>query len=111
MRSTAVPEFWGLDGRLTGHRTMPRRVDPLAVKVWHRRIAPLPPTGGWPSAGRAQGEGAAPSVPVVAASDLPRDLSPWGMFLTADPLVKAVLIGLAVASLVTWTVWLAKSIE
>jgi biopolymer transport protein ExbB len=42
---------------------------------------------------------------------LPRDLSPWGMFLSADPLVKAVLIGLAFASVVTWTVWLAKTVE
>ena len=66
---------------------------------------------GWPSTGLAQGEGASPSVPLVAASDLPRDLSPWGMFLSADPLVKAVLIGLALASVVTWTVWLAKSVE
>jgi biopolymer transport protein ExbB len=48
---------------------------------------------------------------VVGAPILPRDLSPWGMFLNADPLVKAVLIGLAFASVVTWTVWLAKSIE
>jgi biopolymer transport protein ExbB len=39
------------------------------------------------------------------------DLTPWGMFLNADPLVKAVLIGLAFASVVTWTVWLAKTIE
>jgi biopolymer transport protein ExbB len=44
-------------------------------------------------------------------SELPRDLTPWGMFLNADPLVKAVLIGLAFASVVTWTVWLAKTIE
>jgi biopolymer transport protein ExbB len=42
---------------------------------------------------------------------LPRDLSPWGMFLNADSVVQAVLIGLAFASVVTWTVWLAKSIE
>ena len=33
------------------------------------------------------------------------------MYLNADPVVKAVLIGLVVASLVTWTVWLAKTIE
>jgi biopolymer transport protein ExbB len=45
------------------------------------------------------------------APELPRDLSPWGMFVSADPLVKAVLIGLAFASIVTWTVWLAKTIE
>ncbi|HYY39032.1 MAG TPA: tonB-system energizer ExbB [Xanthobacteraceae bacterium] len=48
---------------------------------------------------------------VVATATLPRDLSPWGMYLNADPVVKAVMIGLAFASLVTWTVWLAKSIE
>src|SRR5215468_12526271 len=48
---------------------------------------------------------------VVATATLPRDLSPWGMYLNADPLVKAVLIGLALASVVTWTVWLAKSVE
>src|SRR5262245_62211086 len=48
---------------------------------------------------------------VVATATLPRDLSPWGMFLNADPVVKAVLIGLVFASVVTWTVWLAKTIE
>jgi biopolymer transport protein ExbB len=48
---------------------------------------------------------------VVATATLPRDLSPWGMYVSADPVVKAVLIGLAFASLVTWTVWLAKTVE
>jgi biopolymer transport protein ExbB len=33
------------------------------------------------------------------------------MFLNADIVVKAVMIGLAFASLATWTVWLAKTIE
>lgn len=42
---------------------------------------------------------------------LPRDLSPWGMFMGADIVVKLVLIGLAFASVLTWTVWLAKSLE
>src|SRR5947199_7115374 len=58
----------------------------------------------------------AASLPATsfAATDtalLPRNLSPWGMFLNADIVVKAVMIGLAVASLMTWTVWLAKTIE
>ena len=48
---------------------------------------------------------------VVAIATLPRDLSPWGMYLNADLVVKAVLIGLAFASIVTWTVCLAKTIE
>src|ERR1700741_3546581 len=42
---------------------------------------------------------------------LPKNLSPWGMFLNADLAVKAVMTGLAIASLVTWTIWLAKTIE
>jgi biopolymer transport protein ExbB len=33
------------------------------------------------------------------------------MFLTADVVVQAVIVGLAFASFVTWAVWLAKSIE
>ena len=44
-------------------------------------------------------------------ANLPHDLSPWGMFMAADWVVKGVMIGLAFASLVTWTVWLAKSME
>jgi biopolymer transport protein ExbB len=40
-----------------------------------------------------------------------RELSPWSMFLSADILVKAVMIGLAFASLVTWTIFIAKIIE
>ena len=50
-------------------------------------------------------------LPAVAAASLPRDLSPWGMFMAADVVVKAVMVGLVFASLVTWTVWLAKSLE
>jgi biopolymer transport protein ExbB len=42
---------------------------------------------------------------------LPDELSPWGMFVNADAVVKAVIIGLALASVVTWTVWLAKLME
>jgi biopolymer transport protein ExbB len=48
---------------------------------------------------------------VIATTTLPRDLSPWGMYLNADPVVKAVLIGLALASVITWTVCLAKTLE
>jgi biopolymer transport protein ExbB len=47
----------------------------------------------------------------IAIGSLPRDLSPWGMFLNADIIVKVVMLGLLFASLVTWTVWLAKNIE
>src|SRR5437016_5785264 len=51
------------------------------------------------------------SLPVVDTAALPRDLTPWGMFVNADIVVQAVLIGLVIASVITWTVWLAKTIE
>jgi biopolymer transport protein ExbB len=72
---------------------------------------------------------AVPSVPPLAASEVStepvegaarslkstavtlRELSPWSMFLSADILVKAVMIGLAFASLLTWTVFVAKMVE
>lgn len=60
------------------------------------QAAPEPSTAAQPSIGRAQ---------------LPQDLSPWGMFLNADIVVKLVMIGLAFASLVTWTVYVAKAFE
>ncbi|WP_020085589.1 tonB-system energizer ExbB [Hyphomicrobium zavarzinii] len=59
----------------------------------------------------AAAPGAAPVAKSTDAAHLPRDLSPWNMFMSADIVVKAVMIGLAFASVVTWTVWLAKSIE
>ena len=42
---------------------------------------------------------------------LPHDLSPWGMFMAADIVVKGVMTGLAFASVVTWTVLLVKLAE
>jgi biopolymer transport protein ExbB len=39
------------------------------------------------------------------------ELSPWSMFLSADIIVKAVMVGLAFASLVTWTIFIAKLAE
>ena len=51
------------------------------------------------------------TLPVIGSMHLPRDLSPWSMFVTADILVQTVIVGLVFASLVTWTVWLAKNIE
>jgi biopolymer transport protein ExbB len=49
--------------------------------------------------------------PSIASAALPRDLSPWGMFVNADIVVKIVMVGLVFASLVSWTVWLAKNLE
>jgi biopolymer transport protein ExbB len=61
-----------------------------------------------PDASAAPADG---SRPLKSTAPALRDLSPWSMFLSADILVKAVMIGLAFASLVTWTIFIAKMIE
>lgn len=54
---------------------------------------------------------AMPAFAQPMVGTLPEDLTAWGMFMSADWIVKAVMIGLAVASVVTWTVLVAKSLE
>ena len=54
---------------------------------------------------------ASEAAPKAGIAPAMKELSPWGMFMSADIIVKAVMIGLAFASLVTWTVFIAKSIE
>ncbi|MCY1343322.1 tonB-system energizer ExbB [compost metagenome] len=58
---------------------------------------------------------ALPTDPLAAELEgeqmLAHDLSPWGMYQNADIVVKAVMIGLALASVLTWTVWIAKGFE
>ncbi|WP_095164898.1 tonB-system energizer ExbB [Pseudomonas sp. Irchel 3H3] len=97
--------------------------------------APAPAVAPAPAADAAHGNAdhAAPTVTPVAtdpalASDAPsadepevleadntlgmaHDLSPWGMYQNADIIVKIVMIGLAIASVITWTIWIAKGFE
>jgi biopolymer transport protein ExbB len=55
-------------------------------------------------------ETAASPLPAEAApAELPRDLTPLGMFMSADIIVKVVMLGMAFASVLTWTIWLAKT--
>jgi biopolymer transport protein ExbB len=65
------------------------------------------------------------ATPQAAPSDVPApqeaarspgvgplpDLSPWSMFMSADRLVKGVIVGLILASLATWTILLAKTVQ
>ncbi len=78
---------------------------------------PAPATGTNTATPTPAAQSGKPPTPAPAPPEsdirfkLPHDLSPWGMFMSADVVVKAVMIGLALASLLTWTIWLAKSIE
>jgi biopolymer transport protein ExbB len=49
--------------------------------------------------------------PAPSSARVPRELSPWSMFMSADVLVKAVMLSLAFASFVTWTILLAKTMQ
>jgi biopolymer transport protein ExbB len=77
-------------------QTQPAATAPAAVQ-------PSPAPMAAPAAPKAE------AAPAVAPAM--KELSPWMMFMSADIVVKAVMIGLAFASLMTWTVFIAKSIE
>ena len=51
---------------------------------------------------------ASPLPREATLAELPRDLAPLGMFVSADIIVKAVMLGLAFASARTWTIWLSR---
>src|SRR5258708_21729459 len=79
--------------RIAQHRTLGAVL--LAVCVLLRAVALAP----------------APTRASRALLTLPRALSPWGMVMAADIVVKAVMVGLVFASVLTWTIWFAKAIE
>jgi biopolymer transport protein ExbB len=64
-----------------------------------------------PAAATTSEAASADSRALKSAAPMMKELSPWVMFMSADIIVKAVMIGLAFASLVTWTICIAKSIE
>ena len=78
-----------------------------------------------PAEAQAAGTSSQPAAPAGEAKDLAatgdkapksttgglHELSPWSMFLSADVLVKAVMILLALASLTTWTILVSKTVE
>jgi biopolymer transport protein ExbB len=72
--------------------------------------SPTPPAANTPAANTPAAP-ATPPAPAATQAVLPKDLSVWGMFLAADWVVKAVMIGLVIASVLTWTVFVAKSLE
>jgi biopolymer transport protein ExbB len=91
---------------------MPQPVAPLspagAPSALERPETPLP-AAGTPAAAEPPTD--VPSLAEQAASVLPKDLTPYGMFMSADIIVKAVMIGLMFASVLTWTIWCAKTLE
>ncbi|MCO7514670.1 tonB-system energizer ExbB [Pseudomonas guariconensis] len=79
--------------------------------------APVAPAANADTAAPAPADAQAPAGENVEALvedttlGMAHDLSPWGMYKNADVVVKAVMIGLAIASIITWTIWIAKGFE
>ncbi len=85
---------------MSGMRPQGRRVLPIVAAMLSVALA-----------APASAQDAARDAPSIAIAALPRDLSPYGMFMNADVVVKGVIIGLLIASIVTWTVFVAKTLE
>ncbi|ORL65798.1 tonB-system energizer ExbB [Pseudomonas putida] len=64
-----------------------------------------------PAGAQAAGDENVQALVEDTSLGMAHDLSPWGMYKNADVVVKAVMIGLAIASLITWTIWIAKGFE
>jgi biopolymer transport protein ExbB len=92
----------------------PPAVAPNAAAPNAAAPAPQQPAGNAAPAdagSNANAPAPAPGQPGIGGALLPQRLTLVGMYLDADWVVKAVMIGLAFASLVTWTVFLAKIFE
>jgi biopolymer transport protein ExbB len=81
-------------------QSAPAQTAPVPVEA-----SPAPADGQAPPATDDAGRAVSPT------GHLQRDLSPWSMFLAADVLVKAVMLSLAFASLATWTIFFAKTVQ
>ncbi|MBN8991898.1 MAG: tonB-system energizer ExbB [Rhizobiales bacterium] len=104
----------------SAQQTMGQAVAPAPLIQQAPAVAPAPAA---PVSAAQTAQAPAPSAASPVAASAERDkllkaaaaglheLSPWSMFMSADVLVKAVMIGLAFASLVTWTIFIAKMIE
>jgi biopolymer transport protein ExbB len=84
--------------------------EPLAPPTALERPETFPPASGAPAPADRSAD-AAPAAEEAGSAILPRDLTPYGMFMSADIIVKAVMLGLIFASVLTWTIWLAKTLE
>ena len=89
-----------------------------AVQPATESVAPAPAaTPGATDPALAEGAVApANDAPQIVAEEgnslgMAHDLSPWGKYKNADIIVKIVMIGLAIASIITWTIWIAKGFE
>ncbi|CAM2922839.1 biopolymer transport protein ExbB [Pseudomonas gessardii] len=101
----------------TAPATPPAATAPAAAAPEQTGAVPGAPAAVPAATDPAAAEGVAPTdeTGLVLEEDntlgMAHDLSPWGMYQNADIIVKIVMIGLAIASIITWTIWIAKGFE
>lgn len=88
---------------------------PTETQAASPQVSPAQPVPAQSSSSPAQVQ-TAPAVDndsrsISSNGRIQRDLSPWSMFLAADIVVKAVMVSLGFASLVTWTIFFAKTVQ
>ncbi|WP_311968441.1 tonB-system energizer ExbB [Pseudomonas baltica] len=118
----SLPRAWrGIAALLLGLALIPNAFaeDPTHPVTAPAAVSAAPATA--PVDTSAAPAASAPAASQVAPDDaqapadtslgMAHDLSPWGMFQNADIVVKVVMIGLALASIITWTIWIAKGCE
>ena len=81
--------------------TAPIPALPSPMPAAHEPSTPLP---------TSEPVGVTEASPARPAAGM-HELSPWSMFLAADVVVKAVMVGLMFASVATWTILIGKTIE
>jgi biopolymer transport protein ExbB len=98
-------------GPINAHAQAQGADEPAAPASTSTQPATSAPTAAPPATDAPSQQPGVPPPIDIAPALLPRDLTPWGMFMAADVIVKAVMIGLIFASVLTWTIWLAKTLE
>jgi biopolymer transport protein ExbB len=101
-----------LAGPSVNGQTAPQGIPSPVIPAPADRV-PADDSSGQGSIAPVRAAAGAIGTPPLAATEttLPRDLTPLGMFMAADIIVKAVMLGLLFASVLTWAIWLVKTFE
>ena len=91
--------------------TLPATNDSAPTSAANPALGTLPGNAADSNSPPVTPEALAAEALAASAAALADDMTPWGMFQKADAIVRAVMIGLALASVLTWTLWLSKSLE
>ncbi|MBN3065108.1 tol-pal system-associated acyl-CoA thioesterase [Pectobacterium quasiaquaticum] len=100
---------------LSGNAFAAPATAPLSTQNATSAAQPAAASPSAPVTTNAQASASALALPASAAPGtnnlMKTDLSVWGMYQHADVVVKTVMIGLLLASVITWAIFFSKSVE